>query len=53
MKKRIKIQSLAITTETKDGVVLLFLEKGDMPHDCVAVFIKKEDYKELLELLEE
>jgi len=48
-----KIQDLAITTETKDGVVLVFLGKDDMPPNSIAVFIKKEDYPELLRLIGE
>jgi hypothetical protein len=50
--KDIKIQSLGITGGV-DGAINLIMLEGTMPNDCVVVFIKKEDYPELLRRLKE
>lgn len=50
MKKDIKIQSLGITSEI-DGEVSLIMIEGTLPKDCVAVFVRKDDYPELLKRL--
>ena len=48
----VQIQSLGFTVESDDGVVLVMQEE-EMPPDCYVIFIKKEDYPELLEKLKD
>jgi len=47
----IKIQSIGYTKEI-DGDTSLIMA-SDMPAECVVLFLDKQDYKELLELLKE
>ena len=46
-----KIQAIGATSKTDDGVILV-MPKGDMPSDCVVIFVKLEDSKRLIELFE-
>lgn len=48
-----KIQSLGVTTKDKEGNVCMAMLQDDMPVDCVVIFILKEDYPKLIELLKE
>ncbi len=46
----IKIIAKAVTYRTKDGEVK-FAIKGDLPDNCVAIFVSQYDYKEAERLL--
>jgi len=48
-----KIQGLGITHTDENGEVKIIMFEGTIPADCVLVFIKKDDYDTLLELMKE
>lgn len=45
-----EIVTIALTVKDKDGAVQLIMQ-GDFPDDCVAIFVKHDDYPRAKELL--